>query len=229
MFPIHLNTCILFSCENVRVLVFKACKCFWNDYWLYVLVHLIAIAAYVDYQADLFSNLLGLYAIFRLLSKTVKDSCQSPRIKFYHIYFFLHKLIFRSTRWRLQMEAFFALLALCVRNSPINSPRKGQWHELWCVSVKIECGTWYCRVRHEIISPLQRRKPCLQKPLVNSETEILTCEWLWLGCTTTVTEQSFHSWRYDNGISIWKTLSKRLYNFCVIIIGSLFARWALVL
>ena len=34
-----------------------------------------------------------------------------------------------ETWWRHQMETFFALLALCVGNSPVpvNSPHKGQW------------------------------------------------------------------------------------------------------
>ena len=29
--------------------------------------------------------------------------------------------------WRHQMETFYALLALCVGNSPVNCPHKGQW------------------------------------------------------------------------------------------------------
>ena len=29
--------------------------------------------------------------------------------------------------WRHQIELFFALLALCAGNSPVNSPHKGQW------------------------------------------------------------------------------------------------------
>ena len=33
-----------------------------------------------------------------------------------------------QSRWRHQMEAFFALLALFAENSPVNSPHKGQWH-----------------------------------------------------------------------------------------------------
>ena len=31
--------------------------------------------------------------------------------------------------WRHQMETFSALLALCVGNSPVNFPHKGQWRE----------------------------------------------------------------------------------------------------
>ena len=32
-----------------------------------------------------------------------------------------------NTWWRHQMETFSALLAICVGNSPMNSPNKGQW------------------------------------------------------------------------------------------------------
>ena len=32
-----------------------------------------------------------------------------------------------QTWWRHQMETFSALLAICARNSPVNSPHKGQW------------------------------------------------------------------------------------------------------
>ena len=34
---------------------------------------------------------------------------------------------FSHIAWRHQMETFSALLALCVGNSPVNSPHKGQW------------------------------------------------------------------------------------------------------
>ena len=34
--------------------------------------------------------------------------------------------------WRHQMEIVSVLPALCVGNSPVNSPHKGQWRGVWC-------------------------------------------------------------------------------------------------
>ena len=40
-----------------------------------------------------------------------------------------------STWWRHQMETFYSLLALCVGNSPVNSPHKGQWRGVFIFSL----------------------------------------------------------------------------------------------
>ena len=41
--------------------------------------------------------------------------------------FTLLQTICQESWWRHQMETFSALLAICVGNSPVNSPHKGQW------------------------------------------------------------------------------------------------------
>ena len=47
--------------------------------------------------------------------------CFIPGINHHNLYFHFR------TWWRHQMETFSTLLALCVGNSPVNSPHKGQW------------------------------------------------------------------------------------------------------
>ena len=77
-----------------------------------------------------------------------------------------------TPRWCNQMETFSALLALCARNSPVNSPHKGQWRGALMLS--LICNWINSWVNNREASDL-RHHHAHYEVIVMQNTEIIIC------------------------------------------------------